>query len=143
MNIKLGDFGLACQLLDKNERKNTMCGTPNYISPDIIKGKRYGYSFESDIWSLGVVIYKLIIGENPFEAESVEDILCRIKTNDFEIPDNKYISYHAENLIKSIFVQNPRKRISIEKILEHPFLNINMGIPKAPVLNENMKLMTN
>jgi serine/threonine protein kinase len=58
----LGDFGLSCQLKNKLELKNTICGTPHYVSPEMIRGRNKGYSFESDIWSLGVVMYKLITG---------------------------------------------------------------------------------
>src|SRR5437868_4153975 len=50
MKIKIGDFGLATKLAHPNERKRTVCGTPNYIAPEILEGKE-GHSFEVDIWS--------------------------------------------------------------------------------------------
>ena len=56
MEIKLGDFGLATKLEFDGEKKKTICGTPNYIAPEILDGK-CGHSYEVDIWSLGVIMY--------------------------------------------------------------------------------------
>jgi len=62
MEIKLGDFGLATKLEFDEEKKHTICGTPNYIAPEILDGKT-GHSYPVDIWSLGVIIYTLLIGK--------------------------------------------------------------------------------
>ena len=59
MNIKIGDFGLAALLVDDNERKKTICGTPNYIAPEVLfnSGKEgEGHSFEVDLWGVGVIM---------------------------------------------------------------------------------------
>lgn len=66
MEIKLGDFGLATKLEFDGEKKHTICGTPNYIAPEILDGKT-GHSYQVDIWSLGVIIYTLIIGKVNFQ----------------------------------------------------------------------------
>jgi polo-like kinase 1 len=62
MTLKLGDFGLATRLENDSEKKTTICGTPNYIAPEILEGKE-GHSYEVDTWSLGVIIYTLLIGK--------------------------------------------------------------------------------
>ena len=72
MEVKVGDFGLATKLDFDGERKRTVCGTPNYIAPEVLDGKS-GHSYEVDIWSLGVIIYTLIIGKPPFETSDVKD----------------------------------------------------------------------
>ena len=56
MNVKVGDFGLAAFLVDDDERKMTICGTPNYIAPEILFGKEKGHSYEVDLWSIGVIM---------------------------------------------------------------------------------------
>ena len=65
MEIKVGDFGLATKLEFEGEKKRTICGTPNYIAPEVLDGK-VGHSFEVDIWSLGVIIYTLLIGNDKY-----------------------------------------------------------------------------
>lgn len=62
MEVKLGDFGLASKLSFDGERRQTICGTPNYIAPEILSGKETGHSFEVDIWSFGVIAYTLLVG---------------------------------------------------------------------------------
>jgi len=65
MSIKVGDFGLATRVNFEGERKRTVCGTPNYIAPEILESTK-GHSYEVDVWSLGVVIFTLAIGQVPF-----------------------------------------------------------------------------
>lgn len=55
MEVKLGDFGLAAKLEFDNEKRHTVCGTPNYIAPEILENKA-GHTYEVDTWSLGVVL---------------------------------------------------------------------------------------
>jgi polo-like kinase 1 len=70
MQIKLGDFGLATKLDFEGERKRAVCGTPNYIAPEIIENSANssGHSYEVDIWSFGVILYTLLCGRPPFET---------------------------------------------------------------------------
>ena len=56
MELKICDFGLACQLETYDERRRTVCGTPNYIAPEVLNNN-YGHSFEVDVWALGIIIY--------------------------------------------------------------------------------------
>jgi len=55
MEIKVGDFGLACKLEFDGEKRRTVCGTPNYIAPEILENKD-GHSYEVDVWSVGVIM---------------------------------------------------------------------------------------
>lgn len=98
MEIKLGDLGLATKLDFDGERKRTICGTPNYIAPEVLEGKS-GHSYEVDIWSLGVIIYTLIIGKPPFETSDVKTTYRRIRMNSYSFPEHVLISDAAKDLI--------------------------------------------
>ena len=98
LDIKLGDFGLATKLDFDGERKRTICGTPNYIAPEVLEGKN-GHSYEVDVWSLGVIIYTLIIGKPPFETSNVKSTYDKIRKNIYRFPDHVNISDDAKDLI--------------------------------------------
>jgi len=71
MQLKVGDFGLAARVLFEGEQKRTICGTPNYIAPEILDSK-IGHSYEVDSWSIGVILYTLLCGRPPFESQEVK-----------------------------------------------------------------------
>ena len=128
MELKLGDFGLATKLEYDGERKRTICGTPNYIAPEVLEGKQ-GHSYEVDIWSLGVVIYTLLVGKPPFETSDVKTTYKRIKMNAYSFPDHIQIAPDAKNLITRILHSEPAQRPSLDDILAHEFFHRN-SIPK-------------
>ena len=129
MEIKIGDFGLATRLEFDGEKKRTICGTPNYIAPEVLDGKQ-GHSYEVDIWSLGVIIYTLIIGKPPFETSDVKTTYRRIRMNAYTFPEHVPISEQAKDLITQILVTDPLKRPSLDSILAHDFFNQGSTIPK-------------
>ena len=130
MELKVGDFGLATKLDFEGEKKRTVCGTPNYIAPEILDGK-FGYSYEVDIWSLGVIIYTLIIGKPPFETDNVKETYKKIKLNKYSFPTNSVISEYAKNLITDILVTEPSKRPSLDDILDSDFFYMGTSLPKT------------
>lgn len=119
MNLKIGDFGLAAVLPPGKNRKFTICGTPNYIAPEVLTGKTTGHSFEVDTWSIGVMMYALLFGKPPFQSKDVQEIYERIKTNTYHFPIDKDVSEEAEELISSILNTNPLKRPTMDEILQH------------------------
>lgn len=68
--LKIADFGLATQLDHPDSVKHTVCGTPNYLSPEI--ANREPYSLTTDLWSLGVVLYTMLCGTPPFQEDKVQ-----------------------------------------------------------------------
>ena len=87
LSLKIGDYGLAASLKHDGERKKyiliisrahltyrTICGTPNYIAPEILFDTQNGHSFEVDIWSLGVVMYTMLVGKPPFQTKDIKTI---------------------------------------------------------------------
>ena len=128
MELKVGDFGLATKLDFEGERKKTICGTPNYIAPEVISGA--GHSYEVDIWAVGIIIYTLLVGKPPFETRDVKTTYGKIKKAEFSFPDNCKISKEARNLIKRILVLDPKKRPRLNEILFDDFFNQGVAIPK-------------
>ena len=126
--IKIGDFGLACKLQFDGERKRTLCGTPNYIAPEVLEGKN-GHSYEVDMWSIGVVMYTCLVGKPPFETNDVKSTYKLIKSNSYSFPERLHISEGAKSLIRRILQSEPESRPSIEQVLSDPwFLGEGMAI---------------
>ncbi len=121
MVIKIGDFGLATKLDFDGERKRTICGTPNYIAPEVLEGKN-GHSYEVDIWSLGVIIYTLIIGKPPFETSNVKSTYDKIRKNIYRFPDHIAISDDARDLVTWILSSDPKNRPDLDGIKHHAWL---------------------
>jgi polo-like kinase 1 len=129
MEIKIGDFGLATKLEFDGEKKRTICGTPNYIAPEVLDGK-CGHSYEVDTWSLGVIIYTLLIGKPPYETPDVKTTYKKIRMNSYSFPEHVPISDSAKSLITKILNLDPSKRPTPDEILQHPFINHGGTIPK-------------
>ena len=128
MELKVGDFGLATKLDFEGERKKTVCGTPNYIAPEVLYAT--GHSYEVDIWAIGVIIYTLLIGKPPFETKEIKTTYNKIKKADFSFPSDCKISLAAKNLIKKILILDPKKRPTLKELLADDFFNQGIGIPK-------------
>lgn len=130
MNVKVGDFGLAALLVTEKEmevkRRTTMCGTPNYLAPEILeKGK--GHSEKVDLWAIGVIAYTLAVGKAPFHASSKEEIYKKLKVGDYSWPElkatNNNISADLRDLVSTLLVPE-ELRPNPDKIVSHPFFKI-------------------
>jgi len=130
MELKLGDFGLATKLEYDGEKKRTICGTPNYIAPEILDGKS-GHSYEVDVWSTGVIIYTLLIGKPPFETPDVKTTYKKIRLNSYSFPEHVPISDAARALITRILNLDPSRRPTLDEMSSHAFLNNGGTIPRV------------
>ena len=130
MQVKLGDFGLAVQLEFDGERRRSLCGTPNYIAPEILEGKT-GHSLEVDIWDVGIILYFLLVGKPPFDTNKVKETYKKIRMKNYSFPQGEKISEPAKELIQSILVLEPHKRPTLQEILESDFMTMGTSIPKS------------
>ncbi|KAH7929999.1 Pkinase-domain-containing protein [Leucogyrophana mollusca] len=126
MNIKVGDFGLAALIENPGERKKTICGTPNYIAPEVLFDTANGHSFEVDTWSIGVILYTLVIGRPPFQTKDVKDIYTRIRDNVYEFPAERYISSDCRDAIQRILTSDPQQRPTLLEIIASPFIDLGI-----------------
>ncbi|RUS79271.1 hypothetical protein EGW08_012958 [Elysia chlorotica] len=122
-DVKIADFGLATQLQGPEEKHFTMCGTPNYISPEI--AMRSAHGLEADVWSLGCMLYTLLVGHAPFDTDAVKSTLNRVILAEYHLPDN--LSPAACNLIQALLQKNPKNRLPLREILAHPFMTMKGG----------------
>lgn len=148
MKLKVGDFGLAAKLASPNEKRMTVCGTPNYIAPEQLEGKK-GHSFPVDIWSTGVILYTLLIGKPPFQTKDVKSTYKLILSNSYSFPDNISISNEAKNLISLILQTDPSNRPKLEEILEHNFFKeftptslSDIALKEIPAFDDSININT-
>ena len=122
-DIKLIDFGLG-KIFSKGELLKTQCGSPFYASPEMINGDHYN-GINSDIWSLGVILYLMLFEVLPFMDAEVKRLYKKIIEGKYEIPEDKIneVSNKAIDLISKILEVNPKKRIKISGIKSHPWFN--------------------
>ncbi|XP_053672993.1 serine/threonine-protein kinase PLK4 [Anopheles nili] len=119
MSIKIADFGLATELDRADDKQYTLCGTPNYISPEV--ASRVPHGLPADVWGLGCILYTLLAGKSPFDTNEVKSTLERVVMSKFIMPTN--LSPDACNLIERLLKKNPSERIKLEEVLGHPFLS--------------------
>lgn len=132
MVIKIGDFGLATKIDFYGEKKKTICGTPNYIAPEILESK--GHSYEVDIWSFGVIVYTLIYGRPPFESKDVKDTYKKIKECTFTFPDNVNSSSQLKYLVSSILQKDIHKRPTIRELKGFDFFT-EVSLSRQPSIS--------
>jgi len=117
--IKLTDFGLS-RILDEGVYMKTVCGTPQYVAPEILtKAQKEGYGKAVDLWSLGVILFVLLSSSMPFEEEegSKISLFDKVKKGIFKFVGNvwKTVSEDAKDLIKNLLVVDPTKRLLYTK----------------------------
>nr|CAA44963.1 protein kinase [Drosophila melanogaster]prf//1804262A protein kinase [Drosophila sp. (in: flies)] len=130
LHVKIGDFGLATRIEYEGERKKTLCGTANYIAPEILTKK--GHSFEVDIWSIGCVMYTLLVGQPPFETKTLKDTYSKIKKCEYRVPS--YLRKPAADMVIAMLQPNPESRPAIGQLLNFEFLKgskVPMFLPSS------------
>ncbi|KAJ5887238.1 hypothetical protein N7504_011285 [Penicillium tannophilum] len=137
MNIKVGDFGLAAMILsDKDaKRRNTLCGTPNYIAPEVLDKSKGGHTQKVDIWSLGVICFAMLTGYPPFQSKTQEEIYKKVRNLAYVWPkdseNNNHIPEEAKDLVSACLNLVDEERPDPDDIVEHQFFNMYDGcIPR-------------
>ena len=106
----------------------TLCGTPNYIAPEILTKK--GHGFEVDVWSLGCIVYTLLVGKPPFETNDLKDTYRKIKQNEYVTPAS--VPTEAKIFIDKMLQADPSKRPNMEQILNDPYMVKNYIPSRLP-----------
>jgi len=106
-HICLTDFGLSKELDSVGSTTKTVCGTPTYLAPEVLLGQPYGNAI--DWWSLGVVMYELFTGMNPFDARDFDAVLNNILHSTIVIPE--YVPADARDVMEKLLQRGPAKRM--------------------------------
>ncbi|XP_077491330.1 aurora kinase A-like [Amblyomma americanum] len=122
--LKVADFGWAAQ--GASTRRKTFCGTLDYLAPEILAGG--SYDMKVDHWCLGVLAYELLVGCPPFETESVAKTRALIKKANITFP--RHVCAAARGLIRKLLQLEADKRMSLDEVLEHPWVSANAIRPE-------------
>lgn len=116
--LKISDFGFAKSYKPDNNLKQTMCGSPIYMAPEILQGK--SYNINADLWSFGVIMYELYYGKVPINGYDIGNLINNVRKFEY-VPGNKPISYDGEDLLRNLLKKDPSERISWNKFIKHPW----------------------
>ncbi|KAJ4831260.1 hypothetical protein Tsubulata_044914 [Turnera subulata] len=116
--IKLCDFGFARAMSMNTVVLRSIKGTPLYMAPELVREQPYNHT--ADLWSLGVILYELFVGQPPFYADSVYTLIHRIVEDTVTYPDD--ISSNFKSFLKGLLKKVPQNRLSWPALLEHPFV---------------------
>jgi len=132
-NVKIADFGVS-KLVKPGDVMHEQSGTPAYIAPEILKEEGYS-GFKADIWSAGVVLYAMLCGTVPFKASNMKELHKMIIKGKYNLKEE--VSDEAKQLMRAMLETDPKKRISIAKILQHPWMQLSKDIPE--IFNQEEK----
>ena len=117
-SIKMLDFGLARSNSNEYTTCSSRVGTPYYMAPEVLKRN---YNLKCDLWSVGVIIYILLVGYPPFNGATDKDILTQVKIGKLDLSDNifKTVDSNVVNLLKNLLQRDIEKRFDTKQALSH------------------------
>ena len=169
MNLKIGDFGLAAVLVSKEEyqlglyenakkRRTTLCGTPNYIAPEILEKAKGGHDYKVDIWAIGVIVYvpdysyiciwqlisgrfAMLAGQPPFQSASQNEIYRKARNLEYDWPQKDRhlndIPEEAKDLVAQLLKVEAEERPDADEVVGHPFFSMHGGNAMPLIMNES------
>nr|XP_010938300.1 serine/threonine-protein kinase TIO [Elaeis guineensis] len=120
--VKLCDFGFARAMSANTVVLRSIKGTPLYMAPELVREQPYNHT--ADLWSLGVILYELFVGQPPFYTNSVYALIRHIVKDPVKYPDN--MSPNFKSFLKGLLNKVPQNRLTWPALLEHPFVKENM-----------------
>jgi serine/threonine protein kinase len=119
--LKLADFGWSVHA--PSTKRQTMCGTLDYLPPEMVNGESHDKSV--DYWAIGILCYEFLVGRPPFESPNQSETYTKIKNLSFTFPS--HVSTGARDLIRKLLVLDPLKRINLEEVMEHEWIQSHVN----------------
>ncbi|XP_050291316.1 serine/threonine-protein kinase TIO isoform X3 [Quercus robur] len=116
--VKLCDFGFARAMSTNTVVLRSIKGTPLYMAPELVREQPYNHT--ADLWSLGVILYELFVGQPPFYTNSVYALIRHIVKDPVKYPDN--MSQNFKSFLRGLLNKVPQNRLTWPTLLEHPFV---------------------
>jgi len=123
--IKIADFGFSKKLKDKKQRNKTICGTPLYMAPQVVK--KTSYSYKADIWSLGVILFEMLNGSTPFHSKNRAEFESKVEASNYALKDSVMDKLTIECLLflSHCLQENEDERKCITELIHHPYITMN------------------
>ena len=121
---KIADFGLST-ILDESTQQLSICGTPLYSSPQLLKKR--SYSTKVDTWAIGVMLYELLMGKTPFHSYEMKDLLSKINDGKYEMELTEPIAVECALFLAETLQFEEKERLADDKICKHPFVCFDEG----------------
>ena len=116
---KIIDFGTA-KIFEKNKKERDVVGSSYYIAPEVLK---QNYNEKCDTWSVGVILYMMLVGRAPFDGKDDEEIICKINSGEYNSKEPRLLKHSPEvrDLVKKLLQKDTNKRYSAQEALNHPW----------------------
>jgi len=156
-DLKIGDFGFAKEFEEMDDLKNTYCGSPLYMAPEILHYRKY--NSKSDLWSVGIIIYEMITGKPPYHVKNFYQLMKLIEKDEITLSQHykNTISSNLHDLLSTLLIKDPLDRIDwcdffknkwlTDKILENEnkllSISMNDSLPNIQKIKCNMTIPNN
>jgi serine/threonine protein kinase len=139
MSLKVTDFGLSTVYFGRPSL-HTRCGSYEYSAPELIGSKPY-HGPEVDMYTLGVNLFVMLMGELPFPSESISKLYAMQLKEQYKLSDT--LSPSCRDMIKRLLCPSPSSRATIDEIRRHPWLNEGLDMLRADIYDANAAVEVN
>lgn len=118
--LKIADFGWCASI--SGVLRMTFCGTLDYLAPEMVQG--HGHNHTLDIWSVGVLLYEMVVGRPPFQSTDHTQLIAKILSPEINFP--AFVSHECRDLVHRLLQKDPNERLPLELVVRHVWVTSNL-----------------